>query len=52
MFPVLEKDATAKGIEAAIDSIAGEVKPSDVFVLYIAGHGRSIAGTIIFCRRT
>jgi Caspase domain/WD domain, G-beta repeat len=45
---VLEENATAKGIEAAIASIAGEVKAPDVFVLYIAGHGHSIAGTYYF----
>ena len=48
VVPVLEDAATAKGIEAAIDSIAGDVRPADVFVLYIAGHGRSIAGAYYF----
>jgi uncharacterized caspase-like protein len=45
---VLDTEATAKGIEAAINRIAGDVNPSDVFVLFIAGHGRNIAGTYYF----
>jgi hypothetical protein len=46
--PLIDKDATAKGIEAAIDGLKDEVKPADVFVFYVAGHGRSIAGTYYF----
>ncbi len=48
VVPVLDKNATAKGIEAAIDGLRGEMKSADVFVLYVAGHGRSIAGTYYF----
>jgi hypothetical protein len=45
---VLDAEATAKGIEAAINHLASEVSPSDVFVLFMAGHGRNIAGTYYF----
>jgi hypothetical protein len=40
--PLPEKECTARGIEAAFAKIANDpdLKPSDVFVLYIAGHGR------------
>jgi len=39
---------TAAGLETAINSIAAEVQPADVFVLFIAGHGRNVAGTYYF----
>lgn len=45
---VLDTDATAKGIEAAVNRVANKANPNDVFVLFIAGHGRSIAGTYYF----
>jgi uncharacterized caspase-like protein len=45
---VLDADATAKGIEAAVNKVANNANPNDVFVLFIAGHGRSIAGTYYF----
>jgi hypothetical protein len=48
IVPLLDRDATVKGIESAIDSLKDQIKSSDVFVLYIAGHGRSIAGTYYF----
>ncbi len=31
-------------ISAAIDTFAADAKPEDVFVLFLAGHGKSIAG--------
>jgi hypothetical protein len=45
---VLDGEATARGIGAAIDRLKSDVQPSDVFVLFVAGHGRNIAGTYYF----
>ena len=45
---VLQDKATEKGIEAAIEAMRGGVQASDVFVLYLAGHGKNIAGTYYF----
>ena len=45
---VLETDATEKGIEAAIERMRGDVLANDVFILYLAGHGKNIAGTYYF----
>jgi WD40 repeat protein len=45
---VLDSEAIARGIEAAIDRMKGDVRASDVFVLFLAGHGRNIAGTYYF----
>jgi hypothetical protein len=47
---VLDADATAQGIAAAINKLvtAGDVQAADVFVLFLAGHGRNIAGTYYF----
>ena len=45
---VLDGEATAHGIEAAIDRMKIGVHAADVFVLYLAGHGRSVAGTYYF----
>jgi uncharacterized caspase-like protein len=40
---LLDENATAKNIEAAIKSLATESKPSDIVVLYLAGHGETAA---------
>jgi WD40 repeat protein len=45
---VLDEEATAKGIEAAIDRMKNGIRSNDVFVLYVAGHGVSVAGTYYF----
>jgi hypothetical protein len=36
---LLDREATTRGIESAFEELASRVKPSDVFVLYLAGHG-------------
>jgi WD40 repeat protein len=45
---VLDEEATAVGIEAAINRMKGNIRSGDVFVLFIAGHGISVAGTYYF----
>lgn len=45
---VLDKDATTSGIETAIDKVAFRSRFDDVFVLYVAGHGRTIDGNYYF----
>jgi WD40 repeat protein len=42
---VLDENATEAGIGAAFDAIADKIAPQDVFVLFLSGHGRAIAGT-------
>lgn len=43
-----DRDATRIGIEKAFERLAARVQPSDVFVLYLAGHGRSFDGRYHF----
>jgi uncharacterized caspase-like protein len=49
--PLYDADVTRAGIEAAFSKIADEVKPTDVFVLFLGGHGRSIAGKYYFIQQ-
>ena len=42
---VPEEQATRAGIAAAFDQIKSEVRPTDVFVLFVAGHGRTVEST-------
>jgi hypothetical protein len=50
---VPELQATRAGIEAAFNEIKGMIKASDVFVLFVAGHGRTVetTGTYYFLPR-
>lgn len=43
-----DRDATRTGIEKAFLRLSARVQPSDVFVLYLAGHGRSFDGRYHF----
>jgi hypothetical protein len=45
---VLNEEATVEGIEAAINGMKDSIRSSDVLVLFIAGHGTSVAGTYYF----
>jgi hypothetical protein len=42
--PLLNENATESNFSAAFARLAKEAKPQDVFVLFLSGHGRSIAG--------
>ena len=44
VMPLLNEQVNEENIAAAFDKIAAEAKPTDVFVLFVSGHGRSVAG--------
>jgi WD40 repeat protein len=44
VIPIFDESATRQGLDAAFSTLAAEVQPQDVFVLFLSGHGRSIAG--------
>lgn len=45
---LLDERAVATEIEAAFNKIAADVEPQDVFVLFLAGHGRNLGGKYHF----
>lgn len=49
--PLYDAEVTKRGIETAINKLANEVRPTDVFVLFLGGHGRSIAGKYYFLQQ-
>ena len=48
MLPLLNDKATRAGIEKAFEEIVRVMQPSDVFVLYLAGHGMALDGEYYF----
>jgi len=46
--PVLDKDATRAGLEATFQKMAAEIDAQDVFVLMVAGHGKTVDGRYYF----
>jgi len=40
--PLLNGQATLANIDKAFNELAGKVQPQDVFVLYLAGHGKTV----------
>lgn len=48
IVPLLDENATKAKIKSAFETLAGEVQPSDVFVLYMAGHGFATDGRYHF----
>jgi WD40 repeat protein len=48
VMPLYDSEVTKTGLEAAITKLSTEIKPTDVFVLFLGGHGRSIAGKYYF----
>lgn len=43
-----EPEVTLKGIEKAFKELASQVQPQDVFILYLAGHGKTEDGRYYF----
>ena len=47
-----DEDVAESRIASAIDRIAAESKPHDVFVLFLGGHGKSIEGKYYYLPQT
>jgi uncharacterized caspase-like protein/WD40 repeat protein len=43
-----DKEVTREGLNAAFAAMSNKVKPGDVFVFYVAGHGKTVDGRYYF----
>ncbi|MFO1433776.1 MAG: caspase family protein [Candidatus Competibacteraceae bacterium] len=48
VYPLLDRKVTLETVTQAFNQLAPKVQPSDVFVLYLAGHGEAIDGKYHF----
>ncbi|MXX91531.1 MAG: SH3 domain-containing protein [Boseongicola sp. SB0665_bin_10] len=48
---LLDEEVTPDGLSAAFDRLAGEIRPQDAFVLFLAGHGTTHDGRYYFLPR-
>ena len=48
---LLDEEVTRDGLSAAFDRLAGEIRPQDAFVLFLAGHGTTHDGRYFFLPR-
>jgi WD40 repeat protein/uncharacterized caspase-like protein len=46
--PVLDKSVTKDQLETVFNDLTGKVRPRDVFVFFLAGHGKTIDGRYYF----
>ena len=45
---LLDTEANLAGLEAAFEKLGGEVRPRDVFLFFLAGHGKTVDGRYYF----
>lgn len=45
---LLDREANLAGLEAAFEKLGNEVRPRDVFLFFLAGHGKTVDGRYYF----
>jgi uncharacterized caspase-like protein len=49
--PLFDEAVTKQGLDDAVRQVAGDVRPGDDFVLFVAGHGRALSGKYFFLQQ-